>query len=312
MSNKYKRKPLRHEYYADTQLDFFEPAPSYAAQLMEAFIHDGNYKSLKAADADLKSVKKSFHDKLKDSEISRHEFKEQNIVCKFVRKEIYHTNYKELNKYIQENYGWLSQVAKLDMTSIKKEAELLKKINPFQDPPTFYVKPSLNKVGKERVKFRTTNFDNGDLESLGNVFLRLHTIDKECKLDYEVLKKDMMKCTIVQELIQTDDPKHIKELKKQMSHSYGSVSVIKNTPSYDIVSIEQELGEDFLINYSKPDSSLLEEFIACGHIRESEIAQFKQLVDVNLDFIVMHLDVDQRISSMFHNKRINDSLRRIG
>ncbi|MGN7300423.1 hypothetical protein [Ferdinandcohnia sp. SAFN-114] len=98
---------------------------------------------------------------------------------------------------------------------------------------------------------------------------------------------------------------------KKISHEYGSVSLVANDPLYDINAIYEDFGEEMLIQYGKPDSEKLQQFIQKGIITKKEIDQFKTVVDIRLDFIMMNLDTEKQMMSMLQNRTIQASQNRM-
>ncbi|WP_201715520.1 hypothetical protein [Rossellomorea arthrocnemi] len=305
------KKRLNFRELSETQLDFFNPAPGYAAIIMEEFLHQGLYSEMKEVASRMKGIKNEFHRQLKGSDNRRHEMEEHNLVCKFVPKSTYKVDYEGLNEYLHDHYGLLLHVAKVDHTVIKEDEELCNQLANYQLPLSFYIQPSFNKSGKELIRPSEETFEGVETDMLAKGLNRLIPVSEYYENAYEELKREMMKCSIVKDIIhQYKDQSEVKQLKKLLKHKYGSVTVISNKPQYDIQKITEDFGHEFLIKHSKPDSQLLESIILNGWISEKEVKQFKTIIDMPLDFIVMKLDVDRRVTAMYHDQRIRASLRK--
>ena len=95
----------------------------------------------------------------------------------------------------------------------------------------------------------------------------------------------------------------LKEEKKIM-HEYGSVSLKEKKTGYDLESILEWLGEEFLIECAKPNHEKLEEYIVRGIIQQSDIQTFRRVVDIRLDFMIQTVDSENRMLDFFAQKRI--------
>jgi hypothetical protein len=305
------KKDFSFNNLSEVQLNLFSDLPSYSALLMEEFIRSKYYSELKSVKANIDSVKAEFHRQLKDSEYRRHELEEHNLVCKFVNKKIGMTDYEGLNEYLLDHYGVLFvNMAKVDYPRIKEDSSLLELVEPFQQPLTYYCSPSFNKKGKAIIVPNLKKFEGKKTNVLAESLNNFLPISDFYKQQYERLRLEMLKCTTVKRIIQSKDEHEIKMLKKQMKHEFGSISVRSNKPNFDVEGIYKKLGEEFLIQYCKPDSQQLQQAIMNGYVKEKEIEQFKTIVDIETEFVVMRLDVDRRVRDMFERQRIQASLRR--
>lgn len=305
------KRDFNFNHLSEVQLNLFSDMPSYSALLMEEFIRSKYYSELKSVKANIDSVKAEFHRQLKDSEYRRHELEEHNLVCKFVNKKSGETDYEGLNEYLLDHYGVLFvNMAKIDYPRIKDEPSLLELVEPFQQPLTYYCSPSFNKNGKSVIKPRLKKFEGKKTDVLAESLNNFLPISDFYKQQYERLKSEMLKCTTVKRMVHSKDEHEIKKLKKLLKHEYGSISVRSNKPSFDVAGIYRKLGEEFLIQYCKPDSQQLQQAIMNGYVKEKEIEQFKTIVNIETEFVVMKLDVDRRVRDMFERQRIQASLRR--
>ncbi|PGT83244.1 hypothetical protein [Bacillus sp. AFS040349] len=276
-----------------TDRAYFEPIPN-AASIMEGLMKDGTYPSLNNIKSRLKTIQKTMEKELSGSESKRHEFSRYNVVAKFVPKKINSIDYEGLNEFLY-NVGLLLPVVKIDHKQVKKDQEVLDILECYQLEPTYYVKPNFNKKGKELNQADPFEIEGWSLDHLAGTYSNLNSQLEHYKFDYEKAKLAMLEC---KELLQD----------KKLSHEFGSVSLIANDPLYNVPAINEELGEDFLIKYGKPDTDKLDYFITKGTISKRDIEQFKTVTDIRLDFIVMELDKERRMLEMLHNKTIRTGL----
>ncbi|QHA38710.1 hypothetical protein D5E69_23030 (plasmid) [Rossellomorea marisflavi] len=302
---------LDYSKLSNVQLDLFEDKPGYAALIMEEFIRLKHYLKLKTLKGNIDMIKKQFRYHLETSENKRHELEEHNLVCKFTTKKTGTTDYLSLNEFLYDHFGQLFvDMAEVKYEKIKDNNELLELVKPYQNPVSFFCAPAFNKAGKELIKPNLNKYTRLGMEelatSLNAVLPKAEMYDSQ----YEELKNEMMKCSIIQTLAIETDEKVKKDLKRLLKHKYGSVSLRFNKPTYDSEEIYKKLGADFLIQYSQPDAKLLKQNIMKGWIKEKDVEKFKTIHDIETEFTVMRLDVDRRIRTMYESQLIRYSLQR--
>lgn len=274
----------------------FEKNPN-AAEIMQQLMEKGIYPSLKNVESRINSIKKTMQKQLSDSEANRHEYTRFNIVAKFVQNKISEIDYRGLNEYLHD-IGLLVPVLKMDHKEIKKDELIFETLAAYRYDPTNYVKPNFNKKGKELNKPSHFDPEEWGIDHLVGTYVNLVPQLDNYQREYEMAKKLMLQCNELRQ-------------EKKIPHEYGSVSLVANEPTYDIQSIYKDFGEDMLIQYGKPDSDKLQYFIQKGVITKNEIDQFKTVVDIRLDFVMMNLDTEKQMLSMLQNRTIQTSQNRL-
>ncbi len=280
-----------------TDRTLFEPIPG-AADIMESIIDNGMYPSYSRAKKEDEGIKKAMENRLKHSEVRRHELKNTNLVAKFVPKKISKVDHQGLNEFL-DDMGLLQFIATFDSAKIKKDTLLQQQLIAYQLEPTYFVKPNFNKAGNEKNAFSYVEDDSMSLEDLAQTLVQIKSRLDSYKSNYEKAKKQMILC-----------PELLK--KKKVSHKYGSVSLLENNPVYDIQAIYEELGSEFLIQYGKADSSLLAKYIEKGYFPKSAIEKFKTVIDIRLDFVVMDLDTERKNFEILHSKTMKAARNYVG
>lgn len=278
---------------------YVEQVQQTAADLMEKFIEEGLYGQMKAAEEKEKKLKAWLRMKLESSDEKRYEFVEYDRVAKFVAKKIYEWDYEGLNDCLN-SYGLLPLVAKLDTSKLKNDPDVLERVKPFTLPKTYYIKPTLNKVGKELVGKVKTELTLSEGESIERVLADLVQTERRLEhiqMAYEQEKSKMLRCSKLHE-------------KRKLSHKYGSISLVANAPEYDMQQLYLVEGADFLIRYSKPNMDKLNSFIARGLFPKTEFEKFRTIVDIQLNFVVMSLSEERRLMQQFQDRKIRMMLQR--
>jgi len=157
---------------------------------------------------------------------------------------------------------------------------------------------AFNKEGKLIKQYPTESFEEQNIDGLIETFNSWNMDHKRLVDEYEKTKLEMLTCPVLQK-------------EKKVSHKYGSVSRVALDPEYNISQIYEELGADFLIRYGKPDSEKLQEFVYRGLLSQSDVDQFKQVIDIRLDFMVLTLDAEERMFSMLHNRKMKAAQNRL-
>lgn len=254
-----------------------------AAELMENFITSGAYYDKKRTETHLKEHKKSLKSILKEGEVKRYEYQDFNMVAKFVAKKQYEWDYEGIIEYLTD---FLVPDIYLDCLTIdhKKVATIegwedISK--PFKDNPSFYVKPSFNKKGKEALKISEEDIEKTEDKLLRSIYILQNNLPS-LEQEYELLKEKMKQCGILNK-------------QKKVTHEYGSVSLLENKPTYDLNGLYDTFGEDLFLNYGQVNMEQLNELIMKGFINKKEIESFRTLKDIRLDFVVMTTAAEQRM-----------------
>ncbi|MDC3424364.1 hypothetical protein NC797_07570 [Aquibacillus sp. 3ASR75-11] len=259
-----------------------------AADIMEGLIENGTYPTIKNLKHRDQTIKKTMENKLKDSDSKRHEFKKHGLVAKFVSKKISEIDYEGLNEYLY-NLGLLVPIVKIDHKKVKKNLFIYDQLKAYQFQPTSYVKPNFNKKGKSLNSPAPFEVDDWKMSDLALTLNRLKPELEYHNELYDKAKSQMLQCPELQQ-------------QRKLVHEYGSVSLVDNDPLYDVVAINEEMGEDILIKYGKPNEEKVQNFILKGTLTKADIDQFKTMVDIRLDFTVMSLEAEKRMLEMLNER----------
>ncbi|QAS54833.1 hypothetical protein [Halobacillus litoralis] len=268
-----------------------------AAKIMEELMESGLYPEKSNMENKEDLIKKGIHKQLKNSEEKRHEFGSQGIVAKFVPKKITDVDYQGLKEYLYD-IGLLIPLMKIDDRLLKKDLFNKEIFNEFKTGEDFYVRPNFNKLGKELNKPSLFDVSKWELEEMIDEFRRASTKTKEIKETYKNHMMMMAKCPVL-------------EKDNKIKHKYGSVSRISSGCTYDLEGIHDEIGAELLIKYGKVNTNKLQEFIYKGTLSQKDVDQFRTIVDVRLDFMVMSLDTERRMIEQYQRERTKASQARL-
>lgn len=263
-----------------------------AEHIAKQLLNQGIYQEYKEAEKQLKVIKEEFRIRLHSHEESRIEFLNHNLVAKFIpRKKYHYTDQVSLNDYLH-NIGLLPAVVKISHKSIKDKPNLVKQLEPFQQKEKFYVRPTLK---FERGTDIVAPLGNLDIDRLAVLFNKVYEIHQKMQFLYDIAKKKMLQCSILQK-------------EKKVTFENGSLSLIKCQPTYDSYTILNELGAESLINYGQVSLEKAEEYMFRGILSKQDIERYRIVVDILLTFHLLPLDVEQQMLERFYNKRSITSL----
>ncbi len=266
----------------------------------EKLVTGGHYEAMKQGAFFLKEAKAHLRSELSPLPGKRHEFPDINMVAKFVAKKIQTTNHEGI---IEDLFDYVRPEAALSLLSLNREAmkndNQLTKVLPFQEKETYFIRPFLNKAGKKYISIRESLFGGQTVEQLLGEIKMATTAQKKLTAVYDEIKEELSKSEELAE-------------KRSLKTAVGSLSYIANNPTWDMAAIHAALGEDFIRTYGKVDLAQAEEWILTGKLPDKILKSHREVVDIQLDFIVMELDVEGRIFDIQRQRRSNLSLRRHG
>jgi hypothetical protein len=251
---------------------------------MEEFIEKGSYKQWKNLTAEKDALKKNIYQNLIEHEAKRHEIG-YNLVAKFIPKKVYQYDYHGLNEYLYDR-GLLQKVARLTSSSLKKDRNLLELFEPYSLKSEFYIKPTFNSQGRDFVKIGESQELQLSLNEAAEKKRQNMDRLKIVRLEYDLLKKQMKKCQILQ-------------MEKKLSHKYGSVSLLQKPVIYDCENINNEQVLQHLIEWSTPDMVRLMHYVSRGFGSLNEIDSFRKLIDIQLNLVILDLDDEAKILKGF-------------
>jgi hypothetical protein len=255
-----------------------------AAELMETFIETGSYKHLKELTAERDALKKNIYQNLIDHEAKRVEIG-YNLVAKFIPKKVYQYNYHGLNEYLYDR-GLLQKVARLTTANLKQDPALLKIFETYSLTSEFYIKPTLNKQGRDFVKIGESKELQISLNEAAEKKRQNMDQLKVAQSEYDHLKKQMKKCQRLQ-------------MEKKLSHKYGSISLLQKPVIYDCNHISNNRVLKHLIEMSTPDMVRVMHYVSRGFGSLNEIESFRKLIDIQLNLVILDLDDEAKILSNF-------------
>lgn len=265
--------------------------PSYVGKLMEEYIESGSYKHMKELYSERDVIQQNIYDHLINHESRRHEIG-CNLVAKFILRNVFQYDYVGLNELLYD-HGLLHHLIKLSSNTLKNHQNLLDLLEPYQLKPEFYIKPALNKVGRNKIKVKEPLDLKLGLEDAAKK-------KKENMISLKIARKEYNNVKI-----QITNSWNFKEMKK-VEHKYGSLSQIQKPIFYDVNQINDRYAIQALIDYGKPNMEKLDYYMMKGFISKSEVEKYRKLMDIKVEFVVLDLDEEaSMLTNLNHRKMRN-------
>lgn len=259
-----------------------------AGEMMEQLVRSKFYRRKEQEKAYLKAVKSTLQKRLMDREDKRFMYKKYDMVAKFVNKNIYEVDHQSLNEYLLD-LGLLPCL-KMDYQKLKA-LDKLEGFEPYIMQQDYKFHIAFNKAGKQMNAF-PKDYDLKDtFAALGNEYHKTAPIVKSYNEQYEMQKRRMSECKVLKK-------------EKKISHEFGSVSLVKKEPIYDLALIYKELSPEYIIEFGKSDGTMIQKYIASGHIHPKDLDPFRKIVDIRMDFVVMSLEAEEKMMKMLSKKRL--------
>lgn len=255
---------------------------SNTVQSFLEFIQKGHYSKKKNAESFLKEAKDELRQLLYAYEGKRFEFEKVGMVAKYVTKEVREINQEQLildlSDYILEEH--LHHVLEVDPKKLTEDQK--EDLSQFYLPATYYVRPTLNKVGKTYTEPQDILFGGQSEIELVTEIRNVSAHFKRLDAEYDRLKAEWSK-----------DADLIK--KKKLKTPVGSLSYLPHKREYNIEQIINEKSLDFFLQHGKVNLERLNEWIEMGVLDRTILNKNRTVLDITLQFMVMTLDAEKKM-----------------
>ena len=265
-------------------------------EVFEQFIIKGDYQKMKQLEVLSKESKQHLRERLAVRDEKRFLFPKQGMVAKFVSSEVKTTNHEgviqDLLDYVRPELAL--PLLKLDERLLKDD-DHLRTIVDCQHPQTYYVRPNFSKAGKHYTRVQEHLFGG---QSIDEVVKEIKEVDEEVKTlkkEYEKVRDALLGYEVLGD-------------KGKVPTVFGSVSRIAHAPTWDIQAVLNKCGEEFLLHYGKVDLEKLNEWIQLGRIPRKVLTEHQTITDMQLKFVVMSVEAEERMFKALDAKRTRVSL----
>lgn len=259
---------------------------SLSSQLMEQLFSSNTYQDYKYLEKKLDAIRKEFQ-KRHTQESKRWELKD--IVCVQQYYQNYDTNHIGLCEYLND-YGILPEVSYFDVNKNTPDY-IMNAIKPFEQPITSYVKFSPRRGLTEEMK---ETFERYEDEALADLWLRTKNEFDDLEAVVEATKANILTCEEFQD-------------NRKSACNYGSVSLIKNKPTFDMQAAYTELGAEFVIENAKVKMADLEKFTIKGIVTDKEVDKFRTVTSITSRYVVSTKATAQAQFELLNSKRMKQA-----
>ena len=243
-----------------------------AAELFTPFFLE-TYIPMKHTKDRVDLIKNEMKERLREDDRKRIEYDKLGLIAKWRVVPKYETDYIGINELLYD-HGLLQLIS---MPTKGLEEEVKEQIEPFKLPTEYYVVPTVTtKKAKAKMAeaYEELLVEDMASDNLLGLFSRYHNVNKMYEDQYEAIKKQLITDPILLE-------------KKKVTFEYGSIGLREKNVGYDIDTLIDFLGVDFLIQHGKPDMQALDYFIDIGVVDRKEVESFRKEIDRRLDFLLM-------------------------
>lgn len=246
------------------------------------FVDSGSYGEMKNAEQFLECAKEELRSMLYEQDGKRFEFPEAGMVARFTVKSVREINQEQL---IEDLSDYLHEEQLLEVLEIDKKKltpELIKELDPFLLPATYYAKPTLNKVGKGFRRQEDVLFGGqSELELISEIRdVAAHL--KRYKEEYEDIRSQLMADAKLREA-------------KKIKTKVGSISYVPHKREYNKQLVLSRHSFDFFKKYGKVNMEKLNKWIEMGLVQKWILTANNELKDLNVTFSCMTLEAEAKM-----------------
>jgi hypothetical protein len=265
-----------------------------ASKLMEDVFDSGLYRNMKTAENKLDTIKGTIRKQFESGESKRYDLP-HNLVAKFVPTPVYETDEAGLKEFL-DDLGILAKTVTLKAKAFKDEPVTLELLKPFRKPMEYFAQFYLNSNGKQHIDKEEYDF-NVSLEHLTINFKE----QKSCFEIYQSRYKDIMK--------KIGDCPFLR-YSRTVKSNYGTCKLREKDIKFYTDSIDQQFGNEFLIEHGQISMKLVDSFIEKGYFSPKEIQSYRKIIDINLRFVVMDQAREQKQAEFFHQQLLRKAQKR--
>lgn len=254
---------------------------------LREFVGNGSYREMKNMEFQLDVLKASIRNYQESTNRKRIEWKTHGVVGKFIATRKYNTDFTSIYE-ILENHGILHLVLKVNWNSLLKGEQI--KLLKFIIPST----PYLRFVLLGSYHHEITEPEPTDIEQLV-IFERVRSW-KSLKHAHEhkTIQWNLIKRQTLFEMLRKKEEK--------VKLSFGKLNVIKPSPQISTIDVYREIGDQALKSVGNIDYTKLNEFVARGFIKKSEVSQFRKTKEIDLRYYLMEIHKEHSYKQVLSEK----------
>lgn len=254
-----------------------------AAKMMEQFVEDRSYFHLKRMENYRQHFRSLLKQEFKHYEQTRIENELYGYVAKWRKMPVYETDHEGLNHFLHD-HGLFLPLASIPLKGLSPDVKRDLATFELRD---YALKVTPNKQGRVIVdQIPDRDFS---VEEMWSYYIRSDREFQNLSAAYEELKVNIIQCPELKK-------------KKKIKHDFGSVSLYEKVVGYNLHSILEWYGEEFLMEYARVDRSQLDIYMAKGLIQPKDIEPFRKVKDIDLQFLIMTSEAEKSMLSHFDQR----------
>lgn len=248
---------------------------------LEQFIEDGSYYKLKYTTKIIDNVKRLIRADLNSRGIRRETWVESGVVGRFKLVNRYKYDHQNFNEYLFD-LGILPLVASIKPALLtEEEIKTLKVVKNQGLRQDIYLQFFPRHIGMLPIVIEDFALHNQ------------MTISEKVKYwkENNQSKNSLMerKGKILNDLSDWLGKQGVKDIK----FKYGSL-VLKEKVNYSPLDVFEMMGKEVIIRSSIPELDKVEDFAARGFLNKSELKEYRQIIGVNEQFVLMELNKEEK------------------
>ncbi|WP_018756431.1 hypothetical protein [Paenibacillus terrigena] len=256
---------------------------------IEDFILSGAYKEFKQLEEKTNVLKSLIQDKQAATGRKRMVWTSIGVVGEFQLNKTYEYNFLELNEYLY-NLGILPKIASINggLLSNEQKTELKR----FCIPGRSYVRYTPNRLGRVDCHIPLDEYNyylSMSQRKKVSVWKEMHLRNKVLSKVWESERFHAVNADTFQR-------------SRSISIKTGSISLHKRSEKLSVGHVLHFLGPKVLIHCARVDHEILDEYLARGYLKKSDLNSVRKILDVQERYYLMTLQSEEAKSRYWDSK----------
>lgn len=256
---------------------------------IEGFIQSGAYKELKQLEEKSNVLKRLIRDEQAATGRKRMVWTSIGVVGQFQLNKAYEYNFLEFNEYLY-NLGILPKIASINVGLLSNEQII--ELKRFCIPGKSYVRYTPNRLGRVDCHIPLDEYNyylSMSQRKKISVWKEMHLRNKVLRKAWESERYHAVNADTFQ-------------ISKSISIKTGSISLHKRSERLSVGHVLHFLGPKVLIHCARVDHEKLDEYMARGYLKKSDLNSVRKIIDVQESYYLMTLQSEEEKSRYWDSK----------
>jgi len=241
---------------------------------LREFVVNGFYSEIKILDIQLDILKASIRSYQESTNRKRIEWKRHGVVGKFIATRSYKTELPSIYE-ILENHGILHLALKIDWNRLTEEEQM--RLTKFIIPSIPYIRIVLFGNQHDDInELKTTNVEQLNIFERVRLWKSLKHVHERKLIQWNSIKRKTLLSML-------------RKKEENIKLSIGKMNIIQPKPQILTIDVYRQFGIQTLKSAGNIDYTKLNEFIARGFIKKSELNQFRKTTEIDLKYYLMEI-----------------------